>query len=288
MTDDEAAAQLMKHRPMLFGLAYRMLGSAHDADDVLQNAYMRWSRVDRRRVLEPQRYLTRLVTTTAIDLLRQRRARRESYIGPWLPEPIMTQDLADCTGQRESLSFALLHLMEHLTPAQRAVFILRSAFELPYADIAEVLDRPEATCRQWYRRAVAALPDGGGRRFSVDRERHRQLLNAFLDAAQNGELPRLERLLCDDVVSLSDGGGLIRVARRPVLGRSRVARFFGNLYGRPSVTVASADFNGTAGAVVTIGGQPHVLLLGVIDDRIGRLYVVANPDKLTTVLSGFG
>jgi RNA polymerase sigma-70 factor (ECF subfamily) len=284
-----AAAQLMEHRPMLFGLAYRLLGSAHDAEDVLQDAYLRWSRVDRDKVAEPRRYLTRVVTTVAIDRLRQRQARRESYVGPWLPEPVPTVDLAERAEQHESLSVALLHLMERLTPTQRAVYVLRTAFEMPYADIAEVVGQPEATCRQLHRRAVAALDDAGRRRFTADRRRHRELLGAFLGAAENGAIEELQRLLHEDVTAWSDGGGRVRAARRPVGGRWKVARFFAGLYGRPElpVTIESADLNGAPAAVVTLREQRHALLLGVTGERIEGLYVIANPDKLV-LLDGAG
>lgn len=268
---------------MLFGLAYRLLGSAHDAEDTLQDAYLRWSRVDRRTVEEPRRYLTKVVTTVALDRLRQRQARRESYVGSWLPQPVPTVSLAEHAEQRESLSVALLHLMERLTPLQRAVYVLRTAFEMPYADIAEVIGRSPAYCRQLHRRAAGELDAAGRLRFTADRRRHRELLNAFVAAAEDGDLETLQQLLHEDAITWSDGGGRARAARNPIRGRQRVARFFNGLYGRPGrdVQVEPADLNGTPAALVTVRDQRHALLLGVVGDRIQELYLVANPDKLT-------
>lgn len=275
---------------MLFGLAYRLLGSVHDAEDALQDAYLRWSRVDRGKIAEPRRYLTRVLTTVAIDRLRQRQARRESYLGTWLPEPIPTADIVEHAERHESLSVALLHLMERLTPTQRAVYVLRTAFEMSYADVAEVIGQPEATCRQLHRRAVAALDAAGRRRFTADRRRHRELLAAFLRAAEHGAVEELGRVLHADVTAWSDGGGKVRAAVRPVHGRSRVARFFAGLYGRPDLAVAiePTDVNGLPAAAVTVRGQRHVLLLGVTGDRIEALYVIANPDKLGPSRTIFG
>lgn len=267
---------------MLFGLAYRLLGSAHDAEDTLQDAFLRWSRVDRTSVQEPRRYLTKVVTTVSLDRLRQRQARQENYVGSWLPQPVATATLDEHVEQRESLSVALLHLMERLTPLQRAVYVLRTAFELPYADIADVVEHSPAYCRQLYRRAVGALDAAGRRGFTADRRRHRELLSAFVTAAEDGDLATLQRLLHEDVIAWSDGGGRARAARNPIRGRQRVARFFKGLYGRPSgdVTVEPTDLNGTPAVMVTVRGQRHTLLLGVAGDKIQMLYLVANPDKL--------
>jgi RNA polymerase sigma-70 factor, ECF subfamily len=280
--DEDAAWQLIEHRPMLFGLAYRLLGSVHDAEDTLQDAFLRWTRVNRDQITEPRRYLTRIVTTVALDRLRQQKARRESYIGPWLPEPIPTANLAERTEQHESLSLALLHLMECLTPTQRAVYVLRTAFEMPYADIAEVLGQPASQCRQLYHRAAAALDGAGRRAFTTDRRRHRELLGAFIAAAKDGQLDDLEQLLHDDATCWSDRGGRVRAARKPVHGRAKVARFIANLYGHPgrAVQIQPADLNGAPAAMVTLRGQPHALLLGISGQRIRTLYLVANPEKL--------
>ena len=280
--EDDAAAQLVEHRPMLFGLAYRLLGSVHDAEDVLQDAFLRWTRVNRDEISEPRRYLTRVVTTVALDRLRQQKARRESYVGPWLPEPVATANLAERAELHESLSLALLHLMERLTPTQRAVYVLRAAFEMPYADISEVLGQPAPQCRQLYHRAAAALDGAGRRAFTADRRRHRELLGAFIGAAEDGRLEDLERLLHDDVTCWSDGGGRVRAARKPVLGSAKVARFFAGLYGHPgrAVRVEPADLNGVPAAMVTLGGQRHALLLGISEHRIRSLYLVSNPEKL--------
>lgn len=265
-----AAEELVAHRPMLYGLAYRLLGSAHDADDVLQDAYLRWLGADREAVAEPRRYLSRIVTHLAMDRLRARQA--EPYVGPWLPEPVPAGEV-DPAEHRESLSLAVLHLLERLTPPERAVYVLRTAFDLPYPEIAEILDRTPEDCRQLHHRATRHLP--AAPRFAATADERERLLDRFLAAAREGDLAALKRLLAADATAWSDGGGRVKAARRPILGADRVARFFAGIYGgacapRP-VTLA-----GDPGAVV---GR-HVLTIDIVDGLIRGVYLVSNPDKL--------
>ncbi|WP_233601116.1 MULTISPECIES: RNA polymerase sigma factor SigJ [Micromonospora] len=285
----QAAGALTAHRPMLLGLAYRLLGSLHDAEDVLQEAYLRWVDVDRESVAEPRRYLSRVVTRLALDRLRARQAARETYVGPWLPEPVPTDPSPfgplDTVELRESLSTALLHLLERLTPPERAVYVLHTAFDLPYAEIGDILDRSAADCRQLHHRAVARLADER-RRFTADPAEQRRLLDAFLAAAREGDLARLTELVAADATAWSDGGGRVRAARNPLHGVDRIARFFAGVYGprRPGVRATPVELNGAPALLVTWPtGSRYTLAATTADGRITGLYLVGNPDKLTRV-----
>ncbi|MEV6269632.1 sigma-70 family RNA polymerase sigma factor [Kribbella sp. NPDC051936] len=264
-------------RGMLAGLAYRMLGSWHDAEDVLQDAYVRWSAADRTDVAEPRRYLTRVVTRLSVDVLRTRQARRESYIGEWLPEPVPADTL-----ELDDVSLALLHLMERLTPPQRAVYVLRTAFTLPYEEIAEILDRTPEDCRQLHRRARQALDDDRPR-FRPSATEQRRLLLDFVAAAREGDLARLESMLKDSVTSWTDSGGRLRAARRPVIGRERVARFFAHIYTRPGFTVTAVDLATGPALKVLVRGEPHVLTVYTDGSGITAIHLQANPEKLSAV-----
>ncbi|SCF47113.1 RNA polymerase sigma factor SigJ [Micromonospora mirobrigensis] len=284
----QAAGALTAHRPMLLGLAYRLLGSLDDAEDVLQEAYLRWLAVDRDGVAEPRCYLSRVVTRLALDRLRARRRARETYVGPWLPEPVPTDPSPfgplDTAELRESVSTALLHLLERLTPPERAVYVLHTAFALPYAEIGEILDRSTADCRQLHHRAAARIADGR-RRFTAGPDEQRRLLDAFLAAARDGDLPRLTGLVAADATAWSDGGGRVRAARNPVHGADRVARFFAGIHARrPGVRATPATLNGGPAVVVSYpSGIRYTLAVAAADGRITDLYLVANPAKLGRV-----
>jgi RNA polymerase sigma-70 factor (ECF subfamily) len=281
----QAAGALDAHRPMLLGLAYRLLGSRHDAEDVLQEAYLRWLGADRAAVAEPRRYLSRVVTRLALDRLRARRTARETYVGPWLPEPVPTAPSPfgplDSVELRDSLSTALLHLLERLTPPERAVYVLHTAFDLPYAEIAEILDRSAVDCRQLHHRAVARIGQDR-RRFTAGRAEQERLLEAFLAAARDGDLAALTGLVAADATAWTDGGGRVKAARNPVTGADRVARFFAGLYGPGRrVTVRRLELNGQPAAlVVRPDSGRYALTLGATDGRITGFYLVGNPDKL--------
>jgi RNA polymerase sigma-70 factor (ECF subfamily) len=261
-TGDDPSADLVAHRPMLFGLAYRMLGSADDAEDVLQEAYLRWHAIDRSAVEQPRRYLSRVVL--ALDKLRQRQAARETYVGDWLPEPVPTGGdrsappplgPAEAAEQRESLSIATLHLLERLSPPERAVFVLHTAFDVPYAEIAETLRRTPDDCRQLHRRAAQRLAVRP-RRLQVDLHAQRRLLAGFVAAAREGDTAQLVRMLAADATAWSDGGGRVRAARNPIHGADRVARFFAGIYAprAASMLVAPLEANGHPAVVVEYDG----------------------------------
>jgi RNA polymerase sigma-70 factor, ECF subfamily len=291
--DDDPSAGLVAHRPMLFGLAYRMLGSADDAEDVLQEAYLRWHATDRSTVDEPRRYLSRVVTRLAIDKLRQRKAARETYVGHWLPEPVPTAPdrsaqpplgPVEAAEQRDSLSIAALHLLERLTPPERAVFVLHTAFDVPYAEIAETLHRKPEDCRQLHRRATQRLADRP-RRLKVDLAAQRRLLAGFVAAAREGDTAQLVSILAADATAWSDGGGRVRAARNPIYGAERVARFFAGIYAprTASMRVDPLEVNGHPAVVVAYDGMRHVLSIATDAGRITGIYLIANPDKLTRV-----
>ena len=274
----------LTHRPFLRALAYRLLGSWHDAEDVLQDAFVRWSRADRTDVDEPRRYLTRVVTRLAVDRLRAR--AREAYVGPWLPEPVATDPSPFGTVDTSDLSIPVLHLMERLTPPQRAVYVLRTAFGVDYPEIARIVGRPPEHCRQLHHRAAEAL--SGHPRFSADRAETSRLVDAFAAAARRGDLSALERLLHTDVEAWSDGGGRVRAALRPVLGTRKVARLFAAVYGKPRAFTASpVEVNGHPGLVVRYVTRTHVLAVAVTDGLISRVFLVANPAKLAPFLARF-
>lgn len=277
-----------EHRPLLTGLAYRLLGSMWDAEDVVQEAYVRWTRADRGEVREPRAFLTTVVSRLALDQLRSARAIREAYVGPWLPEPVDTRAAGplDTAELRDTLSYATLHLMERLTPPERAVFVLREAFELPYDTIAAILGATAANCRQLHHRAAKRLAEGrgggGAERFAPSGEEHLTLFSRFLDAAQSGDLDALAALFSEDVTAWNDGGGRTRAALRPVLGRDKVIRFLLGLLERYRVDhVRLTEANGQPALRSTVGGNEQVMLLDVRDGRIHGVFAVLNPDKLT-------
>ncbi|MET8283284.1 RNA polymerase sigma factor SigJ [Micromonospora sp. NPDC005174] len=284
----EAAGALQAHRPMLLGLAYRLLGSRHDAEDVLQEAYLRWLGVDRSTVAEPRRYLSRVVTRLALDRLRSRQAARETYVGPWLPEPVPTEPSPfgplDRVELRDSLSTALLHVLERLTPPERAVYVLRTAFDMPYAEIAEILDRTPQDCRQLHHRATTRVHQDD-RRFTASRSERERLLEAFLAAARDGDLATLTRLVAADVTAWNDGGGRVRSARNPVRGADRVARFYAGIYGpRREWTARRVELNGEPAILLTRGdGGRYTMTVTAAAGRITGIYVVGNPEKLPPV-----
>ena len=279
-----------EQRPRLFGLAYRLLGSAVEAEDAVQDAYLRWAAADRTPIESPPAWLAKVVTNLCLNRLSSARARRERYVGPWLPEPVLTDDSAlgpmDTVEQRELVSMGLLVLMEKLTPTERAVFVLREAFGYSHREIADIVELSEANCRQLHSRARRHLARPGSR--PVDRAGWRGLVDRFLHAAATGDLPALEELLAADATSLADSDGKITAARRPVLGREKVAYYLCRVFGRGlALAGVSASFGQLNGAPAVLGwaGETLVgaLVLDVVDGRIGALYIVANPDKLRFV-----
>ncbi|MGN9756863.1 RNA polymerase sigma-70 factor [Streptomyces sp. SD31] len=280
------ADEFETHRPRLFGLAYRMLGSAEEAEDTVQDAYLRFSGADRARIEHPAAWLAKVVTNLCLTRLTSARARREQYVGPWLPEPVITSDGTlgplESAEQRDAVSMAMLVLLERLTPTERAVYVLREAFAYGHREIAEVLDLTEANCRQLYRRAVQRVGEARSR-FEPAPERQEELVASFVAAARDGDLARLEKLLAADVIWSSDGGGKVSAARRPVEGREKVSRFLVGLVERfmEGVHFTTAEINGEPAVAAWAGDT----LLGVValelgDGLVVHARAVVNPDKL--------
>jgi len=274
-------------RASLLGVAYRMLGSATEAEDVVQEAYLRWCRRGAGDVAAPSAYLTTIVTRLCIDQLRSARARRETYKGPWLPEPVETRspEPGPSAELADSLSLAFLVLLEELQPVERAAFLLHDVFDYPYDEIAGIVDRTEAACRQLVSRARRRV-DAPRRRFDADRAHGRELTRRFLVACGTGDLDGLLSLLSDDVIVWTDGGGKVRAALRPVTGPHRAARFLLSVARRLPAGVSSreVDLNGQAGLVFEEAGRVTVALtLDTVGDRVVAVRVVTNPDKLVAL-----
>jgi RNA polymerase sigma-70 factor (ECF subfamily) len=266
----------------MFGIAYRMLGSAAEAEDVVQDAWLRWQAADRSDVREPGAFLATIVTRLALTALDSARARREVYVGPWLPEPVSTAaDPAIGAERAEAMSLAVLLLLERLTGAERAAYVLHEAFGYPYARIAEVLETSEANARQLGSRARTHLERERGA--VVGRGERERLLGLFLAAAQSGDLAALEAALAEDAVSLSDGGGIVSAARKPVHGRERVAQLILGVlekFGQGIVPVP-VEANGELAMLGMRDGHPVALwTVDIAPEGVRRLLIVMNPRKL--------
>jgi RNA polymerase sigma-70 factor (ECF subfamily) len=281
-------ADFEEHRPGLARLAYRMLGSLADADDVLQEAYLRWTREDRSAVKSPRSYLYSVLTRLCIDQRRLVEARKESYVGPWLPEPLVEPGLADPAGQletAESVSLALLVVLESLSPVERAAYLLRRVFDYGYDEVSTILGKSEPSCRQLVSRADAYIRERRPR-FEPSPGEAERLTGEFLQACATGDLAGLVRILAADAVLYSDGGGKVLAARVPIRGADRIARFFlGVTRKAPAeLEVRHVRVNGRPGVVVLEAGQvADVITLDVADGRITTCFVVRNPDKLARV-----
>lgn len=285
------AEDFERHRPLLFSIAYRMLGSVADAEDVVQEAYLRWREVPETEVRSPRSYLSAVVTRLSINRLRSARARREEYVGPWLPEPLPSDQAEDVTAGpselNESLSMAFLVLLESLNPVERAVFLLREVFDYDYEEISRIVEKSEANCRQIAHRArqsVAARRP----RFERSPEQEEGLTRQFLEACTSGDMEGLVGLLSEDVTLWSDGGGKVAAAPYPIHGPERVARFLlgvlrlvpHGFYARP------VQINGGPGVVGYVNGNPtSVVALDVADGRLRGVRIVVNPEKLRTIPS---
>src|SRR5215203_5005601 len=288
-----------EHRDLLFAVAYRVLGSVTDADDVVQEAWLRWVNVQPSEVADPRAFLVRMSTRLAVDRLRRVKARRESYVGPWLPEPMLTgHDVAEDVALSESVSMAMLIVLETLSPLERAVFVLREAFGMPHAEIAEILGRKEQAVRQLARRARAHVRERSTR-FETDHATHQQVTKRFLDATTGRNLEALMAVLSPGVTLVADGGGRALAPRRPVRGADKVARFLvavaneeqtarflHSVGSDPSaeVRVHPTQVNGGPGVVITAGGEPiTALVLDVSEGLVLTVHVAANPEKLAGV-----
>jgi RNA polymerase sigma-70 factor (TIGR02957 family) len=302
-TSDERTSDPVRvfdeHRALLISVAYRVLGSVTDAEDAVQEAWLRWSGVDHSSVEDPRAFLVRVTTRLAIDRLRRAKARRESYVGPWLPEPILTrQDPAEDAAMAESVSMAMLVVLETLSPLERAVFVLKEAFGMPHAEIAEVLGRKEEAVRQLARRAREHVRERRTR-FDANQVEQRRVTERFLEATSTGDLEGLMAVLSPGVTLVADGGGRVLAPRRPVHGAEKVARFLlavateertakflESVGSEPSgeVRVHLAQVNGEPGVVITAGGEPiSALILDVSEGVAQTIHLVANPEKLAGV-----
>ncbi|MCO6004203.1 RNA polymerase sigma-70 factor [Actinoallomurus purpureus] len=279
---DQAASVFLKLRPHLFGIAYRMLGSVAEAEDILQEVWLRWQKTDRTVVLDPPAFLARTTTRLAINVSQSARARRETYVGPWLPDPVDTSvDPAVGAERGEALELAVLLLLEKLSPTERAAYILREAFDYPYGDIADILQLSAVNTRQIVSRARKRL--SAERREPVDPAEHRRLLEAFLAAARAGDVAALENLFAADAISYTDGGGIRGAARIPVAGHTRVAKFIVAFGPRvwPGAELAWVEANGSPGVLVSRDGTDVALLtIEALPQGIHTLRWVMNPVKL--------
>ncbi|MCX4556222.1 MULTISPECIES: RNA polymerase sigma-70 factor [Streptomyces] len=291
MATDTLTEVFEEHRPVLTGVAYRMLGRVADAEDVVQEAWLRWSGADRSDVREPRGYLVRVTTRLAIDRLRLAQSRKEAYVGPWLPEPYVTDfgatvpDTAEQAVLADSVSLAVLVVLESLSPLERAVFVLREAFGYPYADIAVTLDRSESAVRQLAGRARRHVEEKRPR-YEVDPAEQRDLTERFLAAATEGDIDGLMSLLAPDVRLVGDSGGLAQAPLRVLESADKVGRFIAGI-SRKGVADASFRFlevNGGPALVVLSGDKPDsVLQLDVVNGRIQCVYIIRNPEKLLSL-----
>ncbi|WP_436838406.1 RNA polymerase sigma-70 factor [Nocardia xishanensis] len=284
--EPDGLREFQAHRPRLFALAYRMLGSAAEAEDAVQETFLRWDGTDRATIRSAEAWLTTAVVNLCRTWLVSARARRETYVGPWLPEPVATANgelgPLETVEERELVSLALLTALERLSPMERAVFVLREAFGYAHREIADMLDLTEASSQQTYRRAGQRVRDGRPR-FDVEPGHARALIERFLAAAHSGDVETLGRMLAADVTATADGGGRINAARRPVHGADRVARYLVGLFRWevPGMAIAVEEVNGALAVVVRVAETP-MLVVGIdLDgDRARALHLVLNPDKL--------
>jgi RNA polymerase sigma-70 factor (TIGR02957 family) len=278
MTGDPFVA----HRSLLFTVAYEMLGSAADAEDVLQESWLRWADVDHSQVRDPRSYLIRVVTRQALNRLRTLARNREEYVGEWLPEPLLTMpDVAEDVELAESVSIAMLTVLETLGPTERAVFVLREVFEMPYGEIGEAIGKSAGTVRQIARRArehVAARRP----RVQVSRSEQQAVVERFLAALRTGQLQELMEVIAPDVVLIADGGGVVAAARAPIYGAERVAKLFARAHRVVAAfQTTTVWLNGAPAGRIEIDGQLVAVSLVIENGRITRIYTIANPQKLT-------
>ncbi len=285
---EDSLEAFSRYRALLFSIAYRMLGSAADAEDMLQETFLRWQQTSYDEIRSPRAFLVTVISRLCIQHLESARVRREEYVGPWLPEPVFTsdvdQDPSSSARMHQSLSIAFLLLLEKLTPTERAVFLLREVFDYEYSEIAGILEKTEATCRQHLRRARERITRGRPR-FDASPEQHRKLLQRFLAATSTGNLDELVAMLSQEIVLYSDGGGNAKAALHPVHGSDRVARFI-------LAAVRKTVPGGTLSRIEEVNGQPSVIYsppkggagcmitLDIAGSLIRNIYVVTNPEKL--------
>jgi RNA polymerase sigma-70 factor (ECF subfamily) len=278
------------NRPLLFSIAYRMLGTVTDAEDMVQETFLRWQQTTRETVRSAKSYLTSIITRLCIDHLRSARVQREQYVGTWLPEPMLTQPSNNPTDLMEfadSLSIAFLTVLERLSPIERAVFLLRDVFEYDYEEIGQMVGKNSTNCRQILRRAKQQLAVERPR-FPVSHQQQEQITAQFLDASSNGDLQDLLLLLAKDVTFLSDGGGKVIAAIKPIHGAGKVARMLLAIrrkwLANANVISRNVEINGQPGIIQYLNGHIHsAIVLEIVDGRIQFIYSVRNPDKLKQI-----
>ncbi|MBF6193297.1 MULTISPECIES: RNA polymerase sigma-70 factor [Nocardia] len=292
--EPSALREFEGHRPRLFALAYRMLGSAGEAEDAVQETYLRWDGADRRDIRSAEAWLTTALVNLCRGWLVSARARRESYVGPWLPEPVPTArgELGplETVEEREQVSLALLTALERLTPIERAVFVLREAFGYAHREIADMLDITETNSQQIFRRAGLRVREDRTR-FGATPEHARELVERFLKAARDGDVAALERMLAADVSATADGGGKVTAARRPIHGANQVARYLAGLlrWEVPGMRLVVEEINGAPAAVARVDGAPLVVVgMDVVDGVVTALRLIVNPDKLAYLAGASG
>ncbi|WP_069815233.1 RNA polymerase sigma-70 factor [Streptomyces sp. TP-A0874] len=285
---DPVTDAFLAHRNLLFTVAYEMLGSAADAEDVLQETWLRWNKVDLERVRDQRAYLVRITTRQSLNRLRTLARRREAYVGPWLPEPLLTApDVAEDVELAESVSMALMLVLETLSPTERAVFVLREVFDIGYEEIAAAVDKSPAAVRQIASRARRHV-DARRPRRSVSRNEGRTVLQSFRRAIETGDPQALLEVLAPEVVLMSDGGGIKHAALRPITGAEQVARMFAGGIGKLKGALATEPtvVNGDLALLVRLDGElDGVMAIRVEGARITGLYYVRNPEKLSHVAS---
>jgi RNA polymerase sigma-70 factor, ECF subfamily len=284
VTLESAFAEL---RPAMFALAYRITGNRADAEEIVQDAFVRLHHAEPKDAVRSLKaYLTTITARLSFNRLRDQRARRETYVGEWLPEPLVTE--GEPYVHPADVSFALVAVLERLSPLERVVFVLRNAFDFSFKEIAPVVDRDAVACRQIFGRARARMREERPR-FPVNRERHRALLRSFTEAARGGDQARLVSLLAADVVLHGDGGGKALATKKPVIGVTAVAQFIVAVTRTvpAEASLEEIDLNGAPGLVVRAGGRPVVAILIDTDgERIHSVFAVANPDKLGALAKG--
>ncbi|MCX5380625.1 RNA polymerase sigma-70 factor [Streptomyces sp. NBC_00091] len=283
-TEPETTDPFDEHRGLLFATAYRMLGTVSDAEDIVQDAWLAWNKADRSEVRHPKAYLVRTVTNLSLNRLTSAQATREEYVGPWLPEPLLTEpDVAQERELAESVSTAMLVVLESLSPVERAVFVLREVFGYSHAEIAGFLDRPEPAVRQISHRARKHVAERRHRYDSDTTERER-ITQRFLSACAGGDLNTVLELLAPDVTAWSDGGGKVTAGRRPLYGADHVGRFLIGVMSKPSmagIAVTAAVINGELGVLALVDGEPIGSLTYDLEDGLMRnIRIQVNPDKL--------
>lgn len=290
MQTESRTAVFTETRPMLFSIAYRMLGSVADAEDLVQDVYLRWQDAPDVDVRSPRAYLATMITRLAINHLRSARNQRETYVGPWLPEPLMTEfapDASEHVELAESLSMAFMVMLERLSPIERAVLLLHDVFDFDYAEIARIVDKSEANCRQLLSRAKKHV-GASESRFDADPAQSERLLQTFMQASLVGDMEGMLAVLANDITLWADGGGKVPgAALEPVHGQESVARFVfrrAQQFASAERSLRPAQINGQPGFIVYVSGKPlAAMILHIRDGRIRTIYAVGNPDKLQTL-----